>query len=411
MTRKDTFCESCFIRFIRGKQRKQMQDDKFKVKFKESDDKINMLLDMKNNHESFVLFDSLVSMLQEQLTQGPKAVRGYNLTVCIINDNLEAENLDVVKIKQYYTEEELERLGIQFIVVHPDFFVLKNSIEKLRLNLEHFEIKNLKAELENPCIKSYNDLLNQVEDKSTREDIVSIIHDDLIISTAVENKNSMILKPNSMTTMAIDILSDTIRGRGVEIPRRSDEFYLGEFKILYPLQDVLHSETKMYTQAKKLNLLSLALQKNTQISDKSNKNKTVYEMVSEYFLTLEEDYPDVVSTVVKIGGKLATPKPDTAKSHCEICKNPIYHDPKQWLEQITVPGCVPPQNEEEEANLKRYKDAVTDEEEAVQDDSAPAVKLCYGCMVTLGVSNITDFEWPQRPTREEILAEYIIDDE
>lgn len=411
VTRKDTFCENCFIRFTRGKQRKQMQDDKFKVRFKETDDRLSLLLDMKNDFESFVLLDSLISMLQEQLTQGPKAVRGFNLTVSIIEDYKDSEShIDISRIEQYYTTEELTRLGIKFVIVDPDTFISTNGIEKLRLDLEHFEITKVQADMIHPQIKTYKDLLAQVVDNSTREDIAAVIREDLIIQTAVENKCSIIVKSHSMTTLAIDILSDTIRGRGAEIPRKSDDIYIGNFEILHPLRDVLNSETRMYTKVMKLDALSPVLQETISISDKSTKNKTVYDMVSEYFMTLEVDYPDVVSTVVKIGAKLANPGPETVKFHCEMCKNPIYHDPKQWLEQITVPRFVPPQNEEEEANLRRYLDAVAKEEKPeVPAGEASLLKLCYGCMVTLGVSNVHDFEWPQRPTREEILAEYIID--
>jgi cytoplasmic tRNA 2-thiolation protein 2 len=417
LSRKDTFCDGCFIRFIRGKQRKQMQNEKFKVKFNEKVVKPRVLLDMKNSNESYVLLDILISMLEEQLSQGPKALRGFDLIVCIINDSKTKEyQVELETIKQYYTNEELERLGLKFVNINVDSFVTNNTLEHLELNLKNFQTSRI-LNKQGLKIENYDDLLSQISDKSTREDIINIIHEDIIIQTAKDEDCSIVLKSHSMTKMAIDILSNTIRGRGPEIPIQSSDSYIGTFEIMHPLRDVLNSEIKMYANIKKLNELSPILDITSTISDKSTKNKTVDEMVTEYFDTLEVEYPETVSTVVKIGAKLANPKDikHESISKCEICKVPIYHDPKEWLEKITVLDCVGPQNEEEEANLRRYLDSIIDftEEtsETIGQSKDENVNLCYGCMITLGVSEVKDFQWPQRPTREEILAEYILEDD
>lgn len=417
VSRKDTFCENCFIRFIRGKQRKQMQDDKFKVKFNDKISRPRLLLDMRNNHESYVLLDILISMFNEQLSQGPKAIRGFDLIVCIINDFKDKEyQVNLKSIYKYYTEDELVRLGIDFVNVDVDSFVADNGLETLRLDLQNFQTYIVENIPNSDRIQTYNELLSQIADKSTRDDIKSIIHEDLIIKTARDKNCSIVLKPNSMTRMAVDILSDTIRGRGAEIPIKSTNKYMGNFEILNPLRDVLNAEIKMYSNIKKLNDLSPILKLKSSISDVSTKNKTVDDMVTEYFDTLEVEYPETVSTVVKIGAKLTNPvSSNTEKTNntCEICKVAIYHDPKKWLEQITVPGHIGPQNEEEEQNLKRYLDSVVSDSNAneIEERESKPVNLCYGCMVTLGVSEVRDFQWPNRPTREEILSEYILSDD
>lgn len=407
ISRKDAFCDGCFIRFIRGKQRKQMQDDKFKVKFKVDQPRKKLLLDFRNDHESYVLLDIMVSMLNEQLTQGPKAIRGFDLVVAIINDCKKGHQVDVQNIKDFFTLTEIERFGITFLDINVDDFVRSNKLEQLNIDLKHFQTY-IAGDVSNK-IQTYKELLNQITDKSTKEDIASIIHEDMIISTAQKYQCSIVVKSHSMTQMAVDILADTISGRGSEIPSKSQVKYLGNFEVIHPLQDILYSEIKMYANVRNINDLSPVLQMTASISDVSTKNKTVHDMVTEYFQTLETEYPEVVSTVVKIGAKLSNPK-EKPTSHCEICKTPIYYDPKGWLEQITVPGFVPPQNEEEENNLKRYlvstvgvkEDVITNETE---------IKICYGCMVTLGVSEIKDFQWPQRPSREDVLAEYILTDD
>lgn len=411
VSRKDAFCESCFVRFIRGKQRKQMQNDLFKVKFNNDIQRPKILFDMENNLQSFVLFDILVSMLVEQLMQGPKAVRGFDLLVCIIDDKFSDFKIDGNELTEYYTREELERLGIQFVKCDSDDYVTKNTLEHLRLDLKHFQTLLINEESTLNNITTYKELLSQIKDNSTRNDMIDIIHKDLIIQAAKDNDCSIILESHSMTNLAVQILSDTIRGRGSEIPLKFTDKYVGNFEILHPLQDILNSEVKQYLNILDLNKL---ISMDETIVNKSLKYKTVNMMVQEYFESLETEYSEVVSTVVKIGTKLGNPihKTDSTE-HCEICKVPIYHDPKEWLEQITVDGYVEPQNEEERENLQRYINSL-DVESIQNGDSRNVneqVKLCYGCMVTMGVSEVKDFEWPKRPTRDEILSEYILTDD
>lgn len=242
-----------------------------------------------------------------------------------------------------------------------------------------------------------------------------IIREDIWIQTAREKKCTILIKPDSMTQMAVEILSDTIRGRGSEIPLKTQEVFIGDFEVIHPLRDVLNSEVKMYSRALSLDNLSPILQQTKSVSDVSTKNKTVREMVNEYFASLEVEYPETVSTVVKIGAKLGNSSGSQQIQHCKICKVPIYHDPKQWIEQITVPGSVPPQTEEEFANHQRYLDSINGaetEEDAQNDSNQPEeVKLCYGCMVTLRVSNVFELQWPSGPTEEQVLSEYVLDDD
>lgn len=391
-----------------------MQDEKFKVKFNVAAERPKVLLDMRNDHESYVLFDILISMFTEQVSQGPKAVRGFDLIVCTINDS-SAYKVDVESIKNLYSSEVLERLGIQFVTLDCDAFVSENTLENIRLDLENFQAF-VSHDMEKNQIKTYSDLLSQIVDISTKEDIAEIVHENMVLSAAQQHMCSVVVKSHSMTKMAVDILSDTIRGRGSEIPLKfQDKYSSGDFEVIFPLRDVLNSEIRLYSKIKSLDDLSPILKVKFSVSDRSTKNKTVNNMVTEYFQTLELEYPEVVSTVVKIGAKLTNIEQHSSAplKHCEICKVAIYHDPKQWLEQITVPGHVGPQSEEEEANLKRYVDSLVtnvDSKPETKQINETETNLCYGCMVTLGVSEIKDFQWPEKPTREEILAEYIIDD-
>ena len=387
-----------------------MQDEKFKVKFSRKKERVRVLFAMNNDHQTYVLFDILVSMLAEQLTQGPKALRGFDLIVCAINDGTP---VDFSKIMEYYTTEEINRLGIEFVSVDCDSYVQKGNIERLKLNTQTMQTYALPDTRDNSL--TYQQLFEQISDKSTREDLMHIIREDIWIQTAREKNCTILIKPDSMTQMAVEILSDTIRGRGSEIPLKTQEMLIGDFEVIHPLRDVLNSEIKMYSRALSLDDLSPTLQQTKSVSDVSTKNKTVREMANEYFASLEVEYPETVSTVVKIGAKLGNSSDSQQIQHCQICKVPIYHDPKQWIEQITVPGSVPPQTKEEFANLQRYLHSINGaetQEETENDYNQPEeVKLCYGCMVTLRVANVSELQWPSGPTDEQILSEYVLDDD
>lgn len=387
-----------------------MQDEKFKVKFNDRVSIPKILFDMRDDNQSYVLLDILISMLQEQLLQGPKALRGFDLIIAIVNDRL--PNIDISKIERFYTKNELQRLGIQFVEIDCNDYVKKNKFENLKLDLSNFQTFIL-PDNNDTKINSYHELLNlQILDNSTREDLANIIHDDLVFQTANDLKCKIMIKSDSMTQIAINILSDTIRGRGSEIPLKTQDIFIKDFEIIHPLRDVLNSEVKIYSNIRSLNDLSSNLKLSASKSDISTKNKTVGKMVTEYFTSLEVEYPETVSTVVKIGAKLSSSNSNNkSNGHCEICKIPIYNDPKLWLEQITVPGSVPPQSEEENANLQRYLDSLGDDnlQNNLDSENTKKAKLCYGCMVTLGVSNVSDFVWPCRPTKEEILSEYILE--
>lgn len=409
-SRNDTFCENCFIRFIRGKQRKQMQHEKFKVKFSDKEERVRVLFAMNNDHQSYVLFDILVSMLAEQLTQGPKAMRGFDLVVCVINDGMP---IDISKIIEHYTTVEINRLGVEFVNVNCDSYVQKGNIERLKLNQQTMQTYVVPDTRDKQL--TCEQLLEQIVDKSTREDLIHIIYEDIWLQAAQEKKCTVLIKSDSMTQMAVDILSDTIRGRGSEIPLKTQDMLIGDVEVIHPLRDILNSEVKMYSKALSLNNLSSVLQQNKSISDVSTKNKTVGEMVNEYFASLEVEYPETVSTVVKIGAKLGNSSDSLQVQLCKICKVPIYHNPKQWIEQITVPGSVPPQTEEEFANFQRYLDSINSIENQVDTDNdsnkPEEINMCYGCMVTLRVSNVSELQWPCRPTDKQILSEYVLDDD
>lgn len=399
-TRNDPFCRGCFVRFIRGKQRKQMTDDRFKVKFNINDEQTPVVFDfMLEDHSSLVLFDILVELLKEQQTMGPRARVGFLLNTVIIDNAETSHAQDVVsQLKGKYGKETLQKLGVRFTIINPDSYCQGNQMNTVNLR-QHYNVDIIKSD----SSLDYQSLISQVSDQSTREDLVYSIRDDLLARYAQDG--TIVIKSDSMTNLAIDILSLTIQGKGNEVAT-----VLTDTETLFhPLRDVLHSELRVYCQLEGLDqILPEHKRQLVKPESKSTKNKTVHELVSEYFQTIELEYPEVVSTVEKIGSKLNSPEGTGEK--CPVCNKNIQDDAKQWLEQITVNGFAAVESEEDRANLERYNEAMQAQGKLETAPIGEPSKLCYGCLVTLNASGMSSIQWPKRQTDAEILDEYILTD-
>lgn len=400
-SRNDAFCRGCFVRFIRGKQRKQMSDDRFKVKFSEKATQTRVVFDFRlDEYDSLVLFDILIEWLKEQRSMGPRSRVGFLLEVVIIDSSRLSKAKDVIeKLKVKYSAELLVALSVSFVVINPDAFCSANS-DMINLTQDG----GVKITINGGSQSTYWKLLDQVDDQSTREDLRSLIHEELLRRFA---KDSIIVKSDSMATLAINILSLTIQGRGSEIATTLTD---GP-SLFHPLRDVLHSELRVYAQLESLDtILPVVKREVVKPEAKSAKCKTIHELVSEYFQSIELEYPEVISTVEKIGSKLSSPCGDE-KHLCPVCNKPMHDDAKQWLEQITVAGFAPVETEEDLLNLERYNASVSASQKthASQKEGIDS-RLCYGCLVTLGASGTTSLNWPRQSSVSEILDEFILTD-
>lgn len=378
-----------------------MVDDRFKVKFNENATQTPVMFDFRlDDHDSLVLFDILVELLKEQKGMGPRARVGFLLNVVIIDNSEVTKAKTIVEmLKTKYDAATLKELSVKFQIINPGAFC-SNQMDVINLT-ENYGVDVI-SNKGGPL--SYWELLEQVHDYSTREYLANSIHDELLRQVT---KGHIIIEADSMTTLAINILSLAIEGRGNEIANVLTDTEM----LFHPLRDVLHSELRVYAQLESLDeMLPPAKREVVKPEAKSAKNKTVHELVSEYFQTIELEYPEVVSTVEKIGSKLNSPS-GLEGQVCPVCNKSIQDDAKQWLEQITVKGFAPMESEEDLANLERYKTFI-----GLNEDTEPATekgyvsKLCYGCLVTLGASGVSQINWPKQQTDAEILEEYILTD-
>lgn len=417
ISRKEKFCKICFLRFIRGKQRKQMQDDKYKVKYGKNSEncvQLKVLLALSGGISSLVLLDVMVSLLREQYDMH-KGKQGFELVVLNI-DEFELKSLNKrVNMVVRQLEEQLKPIKVTHKNLDLNSYILDQSmLEKIVLNGD-FSAFSQKINHEKEY--SISEILSLCPNKSSLEDLLTIIYDELILRTAHLEGCETILYGHSMTRIANEIIALTVKGRGSSIYQtisdHSVKFRSKDYSILFPLRDVLFAEILAYGELTELNNLVV---ESTKPVSRITKNMTIRDLTTNYFSQLDATgYASTASTVVKIGDKLGAPKFDEDSKICQVCGTEIHQDPKEWLRRITVNKPAPLETDEEKAYTELYKQTFDRGDEADTDDNSH-MNICYGCTVTIsGIKQNNGFIWPiknhEKDEEREILNQYILTDD
>lgn len=417
ITRKEKFCTKCFARFVRSKQRKLMPDDKYKVKYgpRAEDALPKVLVTVSLGSSSLVMLDVMISLLQEQ-AEMHKGKQGFEIVVLNIDQSktmlLEKHAKSIMphleqfwpvkfthkclSVDSYIIDQEL----LQRITLYPDFTAMASNT-------------NLSSEI------TLTELLKRCPNKSSAEDLLTIVYDELILRTAHVEKCETILYGHNMTRIANEIIALTVKGRGSSIHEkisdRTTVYRSNDYKIIYPLRDVLQAEVDAY--AKLMNLDQFIV-RSTIPQSKINRNMTIRELTTQYFNMLDATgYASTASTVVKTGDKLGPPKFQEVSQTCQVCGIEIHQNPIHWLRRITVNEAAPIETEEELEYVKLYQDLVGKNETTDETNGElKPLQICYGCTVTLGGIKATEgFVWPVKGNEQqenaEILNEYILTDD
>lgn len=371
-----------------------MMTDKFKVKYGNKESmKTRVLLCLSMGSCSVSLLDMLMNSLNEQelLHRGR---RGFELVCCCIvsNDQVVEYNDRILQIVEKYGPIDIR-------VVNIDSYVLENdALHTLKIT-PGFE--TLSTSFKNTEKASVLDLLSSLP-RSTQEDLLDIVKHDLYLRTAKTENCDTLLLAHSMTTLANETIALTVKGRGSMINERLTDGAFDDLQIIHPLRDILKTEIDKYIEFSGLQGIVI---KDVDVSHKMTRFKTVNELTANYFDTLDKDYSEVISTVVKIGSKLTNPDPNARK--CTICGQGVIKNPQNWLTNITVNDPAPLSSDEELANKQLWLSA---QQERSENDleSAQAghpVDVCYGCMVNLAQLP-NGIVFPERDS--DILNEYIL---
>lgn len=93
----------------------------------------------------------------------------------------------------------------------------------------------------------------------------------------------------------------------------------------YPMRDLLKKEiiqfTKLVSDPPLEGLIIPERQKT--IINTTSKGTTIEDLMTQYFESVEENYPSIVANVVRTGSKLEMPKQDGDEDACGLCGIPV----------------------------------------------------------------------------------------
>lgn len=450
-SRKESFCNKCFTKFVSVKQRKRMMGDDyyrsvFKVVYNKDGThevgKAVMGFDFQSS--CLVALDIIIELLREQYHQHRGRV-GFTLDIVSVYQNNETLNRFkdaweyICSSERYSNDRILDYVKIHFI--NADTFYHKKNLIQILVHNINFD--SMALDWDEKDNYSIEDLLKACPNRNTRSDFWNIIVQHTVKQFAMQTKCSVLIWGNSMTKLADQILGLVIKGRGANIAasldsESLDKAYGNIFKNLYPMKDVLLSEIDAYIICQKMDslLVDYTLRESLIISDEDSKkenvnstlvkNMSINELVRKYYEDMEGEYSNIISTVLRTGDKLQAPtkylEEGTIPPICSICSNVIYSNSSVWLKSITVDEGHPIETKEEKEYYKQWKESKmgveTEQYLKLKDyiwNNGDAVPLCYGCTINLNGIKGKNVIWPRNTDNElqDILDEYQInaDDE
>lgn len=425
-SRNQKFCADCFIKFIRGKHRKMIQAINSN---KNEIIEVLVPINFDFNTSSFVNFNSSIALLDVIMNYAKDVYKSYfEVTLLFMLENQKEDTIceikdTFLKIKRFYGLENI-RLKIldlrSFIKINKNLYHI-SIIENSAVPKEVFETKDY-------CFpKSFMEYMDDIKNPSTREDTLFNIYWNTIKIYTYFNQIPVVLFSNSMNNIATKILTNIVKGKGLEISQMLSEKQLMnvsngklyEFTALYPSKEILNIEILHYIEILKLTqFLPSRLQSEyrkfndmgTGINNKvlNVKMATINQLVNDYFNDLEKNgYSTIVSTVVSTGSRLALPK-GVRLSECPLCHFKHPGNSKDWLDNITVNSSY----EEGQEMIRTSKNAHTSD--LAKEKLKGSIDICYGCLHSFATVG-DKFAYPSTNNIDikdkEILDEYILEED
>ena len=327
----------CFTKYVGTKVLKRLEANKIRGGFKEPQK--TLLLPVSFGASSITLLHILDQQLQNRAQQGRHA--GYNLHVLFVDHSTVLEKLDV--------RPTIELLSQRYPAHKYTTISLENCFE-YGVEFEPF------WNGDEACLQH---LISSMPSATSTTDFIDIARRRLIIAFAKRSGNDGILFGDSTTRIAEKTLSETAKGRGGALPWLTADGVTKGIHCIFPMRDLLRKEITAYASMVSPSLDPLI----SDVSHKvfaSSKDTTIDGLMSQYFESVEQNYPSIVANVVRTSGRLIPPDTLEARRSCSMCGDGISTDPWGGEQQ----------------------DSITASQPADCNGRKAALALCYGCART-----------------------------
>ncbi|KAH7355783.1 hypothetical protein BKA66DRAFT_429562 [Pyrenochaeta sp. MPI-SDFR-AT-0127] len=313
VVRSEPLCHDCFARYVHTKCIKRLET--FRVNFAASDQQRRVLLPLSFGVSSVTLLHILDLHLKTQRSKTGRT--GFQIHAVLIEDpeqSTSAQDL-LNKARELYPDHQYASLPLHHI---------------FRLIPDDAPLQGLVPSVENQHISPPRERLAHLIDSLTsataRADVLNTLRTRLIVEHAKMTECESILWGDSTTKLAEKTLAETAKGRGFSLPWKvtDGESPFGP-NFHYPLRDVLKKELISYITLASPAPASLVHEPvlSATPASLSSRNTTIDDLMKQYFESVEENFPSIVSNVVRTTGKLDLPAIASTDPRCSLCSMPV----------------------------------------------------------------------------------------
>ena len=341
----------CFMYYVQSKIIKRM--DHFKVRGRSMDMQKKILLPLSLGISSLTLLHVLDRQLCIQKERTSRT--GYELHVLLVDQTtvgeLPIEPYSIDLVRERYSSNTYSHIRLEDIFNYD--FTLEHQNEPVGSAVTAESKSN--AEL-------LKNLISFLPSATSRTDMINILRTRLIIAFAKSNECDWIVWGDSTTRLAEKTLAETAKGRGYSLLwQTADGLSPQGVMFNFPMRDLLRKEIAIYSTLTSPPLTPLVFEQ--RVSPKSSvcsKESTIDSLMSQYFESVEENYPSIVANVVRTTTKLQANDLVESTLSCSLCALPIFLDSQGlygWGGDQTDSSDIPVKDRESEQDTM----------------------LCYGC--------------------------------
>ncbi|KAL5119983.1 Cytoplasmic tRNA 2-thiolation protein 2 [Pleosporales sp. CAS-2024a] len=307
-------CHDCFARYVHTKAIKRLES--FRVNFAASPAQPpKVLVPLSHGIASTTLLHILDLHLNTQRRRSNRT--GFAISVLAVHhDSRDAASAErLAKVRERYSDHEYASLPL-----HHVFELLPHDAP-----LRHL-VPECHGQQAPSAQEQLASMIASLVSATARADVLTTLRTRLIVEYAKQTGCESILWGDSTTRLAEKTLAETAKGRGFSLPWQiSDGTSPFGINFHYPLRDVLKKELVSYVDLAEPALSSLVYEPVSEATQASmsSKNTTIDHLMKQYFESVEENFPSIVSNVVRTTGKLAMPKGATSDIECSLCGMPV----------------------------------------------------------------------------------------
>lgn len=297
--RQDWLCQDCFHRYVYVKIVKRMES--FRARHVAADEQRHLLLAFSCRSSSAVLLHVLDTHLNSQIERTSRAPYALH----VVHVDSEDGSVDAEQSRQILEDAQVRYTLHKYDRIELGPVMTANMKQALG-------VQNLSA------AEALHHVMGSATSPTARTDLLHRLRTRRIVDYAKTHNIDAILWSDSTTRLAAKTMSETAKGRGSSLPWLvSEAENMQGIPFKYPMQDMLDGELEQYCASVTPPIKTLIHDDASSQAPVSAKLTTIDKLMTDYFATVEREYPSIVTNVVRTIGKLDLP--ELQGLQCALC--------------------------------------------------------------------------------------------